>query len=153
MRVIDEDGAQLGVMSPFEALRMARERESDLVEVNPKAAPPVCKIMDYGKYQYQQSKIEKNNKAKQKKVEMKGIRIGLRTDAHDKEFKKSQTEKFLQKGDKVKVEILLRGREKAHQNLAKENLQNFIKSIAFPYKVEQEIKRFPGGFNLIITPM
>ncbi len=152
VRVIDEEGTQLGVMPPFEALRMARERESDLVEVNPKASPPVCRIMDYGKYQYQQSKIEKNNKAKQKKIEMKGIRIGLRTDAHDKEFKRSQAEKFLQKGDKVKIEILLRGREKAHQDLAKQNLQNFLKSITSPYKVEQDLKRFPGGFNLIITP-
>jgi len=152
VRVIDENGQQLGVMPPFEALNIARQSELDLVEVAPLAKPPVCKIMDYGKFQYQQSKLDRTNKAKQKKIEMKGIRIGIRTDGHDLEFKKNQTEKFLKKGDKVKIEIILRGREKAHQDLARQNLQNFIKSISLPYSVEQEIKRFPGGFNIIITP-
>ena len=135
-----------------EALQMAREKELDLVEIAPKAQPPVCKIMDYGKYQYQQSKQERLSKAKQKKIEVKGIRIGFRTDSHDLEFKKNQAEKFLKKGDKVKVEIRLRGREKAHQDLARKNLHDFLKIIAIPYKMEQEIKRFPGGFNVIITP-
>lgn len=150
--MIDDAGNQLGVMTPFEALQMAREREMDLVEVAPLAQPPVCKIMDYGKFQYQQSKQERMNKAKQKKVELKGIRIGVRTDDHDREFKKDQAEKFLTKGDKVKIEIILRGREKAHQDLARVILQNFLKSISVPYATEQEIKRFPGGFNVIITP-
>lgn len=152
MRVIDENGAQLGVMPPFEASQIARERGLDLVEVAPLANPPVCRIMDYGKFQYQQSKQERTSKAKQKKVDMKGIRIGVRTDEHDLEFKKNQAEKFLTKGDKVKIEIQLRGREKAHADLARQNLAEFIKSISFPYKTEQEIKRFPGGFNSIITP-
>lgn len=151
-RVISEDGAQLGVMGIEQALQMARERELDLVEIAPKAQPPVCKIMDYGKYQYQHSKQERLNKAKQKKVEVKGIRIGIRTDDHDLNFKKNQAEKFLKKGDKVKVEIILRGREKAHQDLARTALSDFLKTIAVPYKTEQEIKRFPGGFNVIITP-
>jgi len=135
-----------------QALQMARERELDLVEIAPKAQPPVCKIMDYGKYQYQHSKQERLNKAKQKKVEVKGIRIGIRTDDHDLNFKKNQAEKFLKKGDKVKAEIILRGREKAHQELARKTLSDFLKTIAVPYKTEQEIKRFPGGFNVIITP-
>lgn len=152
IRVIDEQGNQLGIMSPAEALLRAREQELDLVEVAPLAKPPVCKIMDYGKYQYQQSKQERLSKAKQKKIEVKGIRIGIRTDEHDLEFKKNQAEKFLKKGDKVKIEIRLKGREKAHQDLARKNLTEFVKRIAVPYKMEQEIKRFPGGFNLIITP-
>lgn len=139
-------------MPPFEALRMAREQELDLVEIAPMANPPVCKIMDYGKYQYQQSKQDRLNKAKQKKVEVKGIRFGIRTDEHDLEFKKSQAEKFLKKGDKVKIEIQLRGREKAHQDLARQNLEKFVKSITEPHKTEQEIKRYPGGFNVIIAP-
>jgi translation initiation factor IF-3 len=152
IRVIDDQGNQLGIMAPAEALQIAREREIDLVEVAPMAKPPVCRIMDYGKFQYQQSKQDRVNKAKQKKVEIKGIRLGVRTDDHDLDFKKNQTEKFLQKGDKVKIEIILRGREKAHHELARTSLINFLKSIVTDYKVEQDIKRFPGGFNVIITP-
>ena len=139
-------------MNIEQALGIAREQELDLVEIAPKAQPPVCKIMDYGKYQYQQSKQDRLNKAKQKKVEVKGIRIGIRTDTHDLEFKKNQVEKFLTKGDKVKAEIVLRGREKAHQDLARKNLGDFLKTITVPYKTEQEMKRFPGGFNIIIAP-
>lgn len=152
IRVVSDSGEQLGVMPTAEALRMAKEQELDLVEIAPLAKPPVCKIMDFGKFQYQQSKQDKNNKAKQKKSEIKGIRIGVRTDDHDLDFKKNQAEKFLQKGNKVKIEIILRGREKAHQDLARTNLQDFIKNIATPNKIEQEIKRFPGGFNVIIAP-
>lgn len=151
-RIIGEDGSQLGIMNIGQALQMAREKELDLVEIAPKAQPPVCKIMDYGKYQYQQSKQDRLNKAKQKKTGVKGIRIGIRTDTHDLEFKKDQAEKFLKKGDKVKAEMILRGREKAHQDLARKTLSDFLKTISIPYKVEQEIKRFPGGFNVIITP-
>lgn len=125
----------------------------DLVEVSPKAQPPVCRIMDYGKHLYQQSKQLRLAKAKQKKVELKGIRLGLRTDTHDLEFKKNQAEKFLRQGDKVKIDIVLRGREKAHQDLAKENLGKFILLITVPYKIEDPIKRFPGGFNVIIAPV
>ena len=139
-------------MSVTEAIQIARSRELDLVEIAPIAKPPVCKIMDYGKYQYQQSKQDRLNKAKQKKVEVKGIRIGIRTDTHDLDFKKNQAEKFLKKGDKVKAEIVLRGREKAHQDLARKTLSDFLRTITIPYKMEQEIKRFPAGFNVIITP-
>ncbi len=132
---------------------MAKENELDLVEVSPKAQPPVCRIMDYGKHLYQQSKQIQANKAKQKKVDTKGVRLGLRTDDHDINFKKNQTEKFLRQGNKVKVEILLRGREKAHQDLARTNLEEFLKKIETPYKIEEMVKRFPGGFNVIIAPI
>lgn len=152
MRVIDDEGNQLGIMTPAEAMLIAKEREEDLVEVAPLAKPPVCRIMDYGKFQYQQSKQDRLSKAKQKKVDIKEIRIGIRTDDHDLDFKKGQAEKFLTKGHKVKIEIRLRGREKAHQDLARENISGFIKSIIIPFKLEQEIKRFPGGFNAIIAP-
>lgn len=139
-------------MAPSEALIIAQQQELDLVEIAPTAKPPVCKIMDYGKFQYQQSKIERVNKSKQKKIDTKGIRIGFRTDVHDLEVKKNMTEKFLQKGQKVKIEIFLRGREKAHQDLARTNLENFIKTISVPFKTEQEVKRYPSGFNTIIAP-
>lgn len=139
-------------MSPQKALELAREKQLDLVEISPKATPPVCKIMDFGKYQYQKSREERQNKSKQKKTEIKGIRIGVRTDDHDLNFKKNQAEKFLKKGHRIKIEIVMRGREKAHQDLARTNLLEFLKTISLPYKIEQDIKRFPGGFNVIITP-
>lgn len=152
MRVIGAEGEQLGVMPPQQAIAIAKENGLDLVEVSPKAVPPVCRIMDFGKFQYQKSRQERQNKSKQKKFEIKGIRLGVRTDDHDLDFKRNQTEKFLKKGNKVKIEIILRGREKAHQDLARTNLINFLKSIVTDYKVEQDIKRFPGGFNVIIIP-
>ncbi len=149
-RIIDEDGKQLGILPVPEAISIAKEKILDLVEIAPKANPPVCKIMDFGKYQYQKSKEERQNKSKQKKSDMKSVRISVRTDDHDLIFKKDQTEKFLGKGHKVKVEIMLRGREKARADLAKNNLLEFIKSISIPYKIEQEIKKFPGGYNIVI---
>ena len=152
VRVIGAAGEQLGVMTPQQAILIAKESGLDLVEVSPKAVPPVCRIMDFGKFQYQKSRQERQNKSKQKKFEIKGIRLGVRTDDHDLEFKKNQTDKFLKKGNKVKIEIILRGREKAHQDLARTNLIEFLKAIPTDYKVEQDIKKFPGGFNVIITP-
>jgi len=150
--VIDEKGESLGEMSNTEAVEIARSRELDLVEVSPKVRPPVCRITDYGKLQYQRNKQERASKTKQKKVETKGIRIGIRTDEHDIVFKKNQAEKFLKKGNKVKIEIRLRGREKAHQDLAKENLNNFIKRIEIPHRIDEDVKKFPQGFNIIIAP-
>jgi translation initiation factor IF-3 len=151
--VIDDEGKQLGEMSTLDAMALARERMLDLVEVSPKANPPVCRVMDYGKHLYQQSKQLRIAKAKQKKIEIKGVRLGLRTDTHDIEFKRAQSEKFLKQGDKVKIDIVLRGREKAHQDLARKNLQEFLTGITTPYKIEDPIKRFPGGFNVIIAPI
>lgn len=150
--VISESGESFGELSVPEAIQIAKEQSLDLVEVSPKAKPPVCKIMDYGKYLYQQSKQLRVAKAKQKKVEIKGIRLGLRTDTHDRDFKKAQAEKFLRQGNKVKIDIILRGREKAHQDLAQSNLKGFIALIETPFKIEEPIKRFPGGFNIIIAP-
>jgi translation initiation factor IF-3 len=151
--VIDDEGKQIGEMPTTEAMTLAKEKMLDLVEVSPKAVPPVCRIMDYGKHLYQQSKQLRIAKAKQKKIEIKGVRLGLRTDTHDLDFKKAQSEKFLRQGDKVKIDIVLRGREKAHQDLARKNLQDFISLITVPYKIEDPIKRFPGGFNVIIAPV
>ncbi len=152
VRVLADDGEQLGIMDTRDALNLAKEHLLDLVEISPKAEPPVVKIMDFGKYQYQKSREDRQNKSKQKKSEIKGIRLSVRTDEHDLEFKKNQAEKFLTKGNKVKIEIMLKGREKAHQDLARKNLEEFARRIAIPNKIEQEIKRYPGGFNVILAP-
>ncbi len=150
--VIDEKGEHRGEMTPAEGCEIARNAGLDLVEVSPKATPPVCKVLDYGKFQYTQTKQARQAQASQKRVETKGVRLGIRTDSHDLDFKRKQAEKFLAKGNKVKAEIIMRGREKAHQDIAREHLQSFLDTIEIPFKKEEEIKRFPGGFNVIITP-
>lgn len=149
--VIDINGINHGTMAIADALALAKEQEADLVEVSPLAVPPVCKVTDFGKLQYHQAKQEQQAKAKQKKVETKGIRIGFRTDSHDLLFKKTQAEKFLTKGNKVRVEIVLRGREKAMQEKARENLHEFLRSVSVPHRFEEEVKRGPMGFNALIV--
>lgn len=152
VRVIDEDGSQLGVIETAEALRIAREKELDLVEVAPNVRPPVCKIIDWGKFQYQQAKKDQASRTKQKKTEIKGIRIRPSTGNNDLSFKAEQAEKFLKKGHKVKIEIVLRGREKAFLPQARGNLKSFVDKIQFPYKIEQDISRQFNGFNIIVSP-
>lgn len=152
MFVIDDSGKSLGEMSNFEALDMARSKGLDLVEVSPNARPPVCKMTDYGKFQYIKTKQTRLANAKQKKVELKGVRIGLKTGGHDLNFKKKQAEKFLNKGHKVKIEIILKGREKAHQGLAQNNLKEFADGISIPHRIEENLKRSPRGFDIIIAP-
>ena len=131
---------------------MAREKELDLVEIAPKANPPVCKIIDWGKYQYQEAKKSQNSKTKQKKVELKGIRIRPSTGENDLNFKANQAGNFLSKGNKIKVEIVLRGREKAFQDQSRERLLNFVDKIDFPIKIEQGVKRQFNGFNMLVAP-
>ncbi len=150
--VIDEKGENLGTLTPAAALVIARERELDLVEVSPQAVPPVCRLSDYGKLQYHQAKQAQQAKAKQKKVETKGIRLGYRTEKHDLFFKKTQAEKFMTKGHKIKIEMMLRGREKAMGDKARANLESFIKSITIPHRVEENIMRGPRGFSVTIAP-
>lgn len=152
IRLIDEKGNQIGIVETQKALQMAKESSLDLVEINPNSRPPVCKIIDWGKYQYLQSKKEKKNKQSQKKTEVKGIRFRPSTGENDLSFKVKQVEKFLKKGSKVKVEILLRGRENAFKDQAKEALKNFIDKIENPYKIDQDIQKQFNGFNIVITP-
>ncbi len=152
VRLIGPEGENFGVVSREEAIEKARSFELDVVEVSPKAVPPVCRIIDYGKFQYKEMKQAQQKRANQKKVDTKGIRLGLRTDTHDLEFKRAQAEKFLGKGHKVKIELVLRGREKAMGDKAKENLVAFLALIKIPYKTEEEVKRFMGGFQTIIAP-
>ena len=129
---------------------MAREKGLDLIEIAPNAKPPVCRIMDGGKYKYQKSKEDKKQKSKQKQTEIKGIRISMRTGQHDLETKIKQIEKFFGKGDKVRIEMILKGREKSLFDLAKEKLTQFIKLIPSEIKIEQEIRRQPRGLSIVI---
>ena len=151
VRVIDVDGKQIGVMPLEEALQLAKERNLDLVQVTEKVQPPVCKIIDRGKYLYQLQKKEK--KSKKKTSQVKGIRLSFRISDHDLETKTRQAEKFLKKGDKIKVELILRGREKALGNFTKEKLLKFVGNLKekIPIKIEQDIKRRPGALTMIIT--
>lgn len=150
--LIDQNDDFKGETSLAEAKSLAESAGLDLVEVSPKAKPPVCKIIDYGKFQYNQTKQYKQNKSQQKRVDTKGVRIGLRTGEHDLDFKKKQVEKFLKKGNKVKVDIILRGREKAHRDLGRENIDKFLQSIEHPFRTEEVVKSSPEGFNTIIAP-
>jgi translation initiation factor IF-3 len=151
VQVVDETGKNLGVLDTYKAIEIAQERGLDLVEIAPTAKPPVCKITDYGKYKYQQAKKEQQQKAKQKTIEVKGIRIGLSTSSHDLEYKAKQAGKFLGEGNKVRIEIRLRGREKAHQDLAREKLNDFLKLITTAYKIEEEPKRNPMGLTMTVA--
>lgn len=151
VQVVDETGKSLGVLDTYKALQIARDKSLDLVEIAPTAKPPVCKIIDFGKYKYQQAKKDQKQKSKQKKTEIKGIRIGLSTSLHDLGHKVKHVEDFLNGGDKVRLEIKLRGREKAHQNLARERLNDFLKMVSVEYKIEEEPKRNPMGLIMTIA--
>lgn len=150
MRLIDETGAQLGVVATAKALEIAKQRDLDLVEVAAKAVPPVCRIMDYGKYKYREIK---NQKLKIRNKRIKSVRIRLATGQHDLETKFKNINKFLKKGHKVRIEIQLRGREKAHYDLAREKLMQFVNSIKQEIesiKTDQNIKKSQRGFDVII---
>ncbi|OGY83652.1 MAG: translation initiation factor IF-3 [Candidatus Kerfeldbacteria bacterium RIFCSPLOWO2_01_FULL_48_11] len=151
VRLVDEKGQQVGVVSTQEALRMAQAAGLDLVEVFPNAQPPVAKIIDYGAYQYRQEKLERKSKAKQKRVDIKGIRISLNIGKHDLEMRKSQAEKFFEKGDKVLLEMILRGREKAHAARAFEMIRAFARSFGESVHVEQDVSKLGGRLTMLIA--
>lgn len=130
---------------------MAREKELDLVEVYPNAQPPVCKIMNYGSYQFTQAKKERKQKAKQKKIEVKGIRLSLNIATHDVEMRKNQALKFFQKGDKVKLEMILRGRERQFVARAKSIMEEFAKSLGENVLVEQPWTRQGGRLSMLLA--
>ncbi len=150
--MIDEDGQNLGVMETSVAVQLARERESDLVEVFPKAEPPIAKILDYGKFLYQKDKEARKQKAKAKKVEIKGIRLSLRISSHDRDFRLDQAKDFLESGDKVKVEIILKGRERQYANMAKEVASQFIEALnnLVPTKIEQPLSLQGGRLSVTV---
>lgn len=130
VRLISENGEQLGIMTSKKALELASSKNLDLAEISPNAQPPVCKIMDYGKYKYEQARKEKEAKKKQKVVNIKEIRLRPGIDVNDLKTKANQANKFLQKGDKVKVELRFRGRELGHKDIGKEVMINFIELLS-----------------------
>ena len=138
IRVVGEDGEQFGILSVNEALALAAEKNLDLVEISPNATPPVCKIMDYGKFKYEKTKKEKENKKKQKNVVIKEIRIKPHIDEHDKETKISQIKKFIEKEYKVKISLRLSGREKLHAESAVKILDDFANSFEETAIVEKK---------------
>lgn len=152
VRLIDETGKQIGVLALEEALRMAEERNLDLIQITEKMEPPVCKIMDYGKYLYWLQKKEKAAKAKQT-GELKGVRLGLNISLHDLEIKANLTKKFLTKGQKVKIEMILKGREKEFSGLANEKIGQFLEILErqIPIKIESDVKKGPRGLTMIIS--
>lgn len=150
--VIDEAGQKLGVMPAQEALKIAKERGLDLLEIAPTVKPPVCRIMDYGKYLYQQEKLARQQKSKSKQVEVKSIRLTFGISDHDMDIRASQTEKFLKEGNKVKIDLVLRGREKALKDFSKEKMKKFISKITIPFQVDQPEKFLPSGISMIIGP-
>lgn len=139
-------------MSSAEALQMARERELDLVEVAPLAKPPVCKILDYGKFLYRQNKIEQKHKRMQKKTEMKTIRLSLRIDEHDLDVKAKQARGFLDEGNSVKVNLMFKGREMAHEDLGMQKVQAFFDRIKDAAAVEAPAKKQGNSINMVLIP-
>lgn len=140
IRVIDTDGTQLGIMSPREALRIAESKGLDLVEIVPNAKPPVCKIIDYGKYRYEVQKKEKTQKKKQVVVEIKEIRFHPNTDEHDFEFKARHCRQFLLDGYKVKATVIYKGREMIYPEKGEELLNRLIEKLSDIVKVESPPK-------------
>lgn len=153
VRVISETGEQLGVMNIFAAIDLAKSKELDLIQVTEKVEPPVCRIGNYGKYIYAQKKKERVIKVKTRISKLKEIQIGFNISNHDLEVKAKQAEKFLKEGDKVKVGMTLRGREKAMGEFAKKKVQFFLETTdkLIPIKTERELKREPKGFTMIIS--
>lgn len=153
VRVIDENGQMLGVLPTSQAIALAKEKDLDLVAVSPKAEPPVAKFINYSSFKYQQEKASRKQKALQKEVELKEIRLSPRIGKHDLEIRAKQAEKFLNRGDKVGILVILKGREKAHPDLARELIENFVKSIGqtIAITMEQEIKRQGANFSAIIA--
>jgi len=150
LRVIDEKGNQLGIMEREEAQRLANEAELDLVEVAPDSRPPVCRIMDYGKYKYEQSKRE--GKGKNHTMHLKEIRIRPKIQPHDLDTKIHKARQFLEHGDKVLVNMLFRGREMAHKDLAAASMNIFVEQLQDVAKVEQPATMVSRRMTLVLTP-
>jgi translation initiation factor IF-3 len=152
VRVVDEFGEQLGIMSSREALQLAMDRELDLVEIAPQATPPVCKIIDYGKFKYEQQKRDKTQRKHQHNQQLKEVRLHPRTDSHDVDFKTRHAREFLQEGHKVKFTVVFRGREITHQNIGRELLEGIIQSLVEDAKVDQPIRMDGRNMSTILAP-
>ena len=152
IRVIGDEGQQIGIMQPFEALKLAREKNLDLVEISPTAQPPVCRIMDYGKFLYQQEKKEREAKKHQKVIVVKEVKFRINVDDHDYETKKNHILRFLDEGDKVKVTIFFRGREMTRTSLGREILERVIKEVGERAIVEFRPRQEGNTLHAILAP-
>jgi translation initiation factor IF-3 len=152
VRVIGDEGEQIGVMPPFEALKLAREKNLDLVEISPTAQPPVCRIMDYGKFLYQNEKREREAKKKQKIITVKEVKFRINVDDHDYDTKKTHVLRFLDEGDKVKATIFFRGREMTRQSLGRQILERLIKDVENKGIVEFRPRQEGNTLHLILAP-
>ncbi len=151
MRLIDEAGQNVGIVDLSAALEAARKKNLDLVEIAPTAEPPVAKIVEFGKYLYQLGKQERKQRAKRKTGGLKAVKIGLSTSDHDALTKIKKLQEFLEEGHKVKIEMFLRGRERANPEFARQRFAHFLTLIRAEHKVEQPTKRLPTGFMMIIS--
>ncbi len=151
VRLIDETGKNLGILNLKDALEKAKEKNLDLIRVTHKVDPPICKIMDYGKYIYQQEKKEKESK--KPKTELKGIRLNYNISDHDLEIRANQAEKFLKKGNQVRIEMKLRGRERALQDFATGKINKFLELLRknTAIRIDQELKKQPRGLTTIVS--
>ncbi len=152
VRVVGADGAQLGIIPTQEALQFAEEQGYDLVEVAPNERPPVCRIMDYGKYKYQRSKRQQLAKKKQKVILVKEIKLRPKTEEHDYQFKIQHVKRFLQDGHKAKVTVIFRGREMAHTELGRRVLDRIIVDLEEVASVEQMPKQEGRNMTLVLSP-
>ena len=151
VRVISEAGEQLGIMSAREAMKLAEEAQLDLVKIAPKAQPPVCKIIDYGKYKYELARKEKEARKKQKTVEVKEVRLSPNIDTNDLNTKVNNAKKFLAKGNKVKVTLRFRGREMAHVQQSKHILDDIAQMLADVAVVEKPAKLEGRNMSMVLT--
>jgi translation initiation factor IF-3 len=152
VRVIDEEGQQLGIMPIYEALRLAEERNLDLVEVAPNAAPPVCRLLDFGKFQYERQKREREARRAQKTIEIKEVRLSARTGEHDIDTKVRQAIGFLEEGSKVKVAVRFRGREITHPEIARDQLDQFVRKVGEAGVIEIQPAIEGKNLFLLLSP-
>ncbi|MFO8042063.1 MAG: translation initiation factor IF-3 [Alkalispirochaeta sp.] len=152
VRLIGTEGEQLGIVPTLEALEMAREHDVDLVEVAPQAKPPVCKLLDYGKFKFEQEKNARESRKKQKLLKMKEVRMQPKIESHDLEFKTKHIKDFLEQGSKVKVTIRFRGRELAHTELGKVVLERILDMLDTPYNVDRRPAMEGRFMSMILSP-
>jgi translation initiation factor IF-3 len=153
MRVITADGEYVGVLSKDEALKEANKRDLDLVEISPNANPPVCKIIDHGKYKYRQQKKEQKQSQKSHQPELKTLKLSFSISDHDMQIRAKSAKKFLSRGDRVRVVLPLRGRENALKDTAKEKMRKYVEMIKedLDIEIEKEIKKEPRGLTMTLT--
>lgn len=152
VRVIGDQGEQLGIMSARDAQKIAREKNLDLVKIAPKAKPPVCKIIDYGKFRYEQAKKDKENKKKQTIVSLKEVRMSPNIEQHDIDTKMKNGRKFLSKGDKLKISVRFRGREMAHTSIGRNMLLKFAEELSDIADIEKRPKMEGRSMTMFLTP-